>query len=103
MGTRLNRIATALVRYRFRSGARELQTLVFHARRLMRFRIILFTVFSILFQPRVFAADAAAAVRDVLLKNVAAFERGDYAATERLWAHGDEVSVFESGYPNYGW
>lgn len=48
-------------------------------------------------------ADPAAAVHEVLLQNVAAFERGDYAATERLWAHGDEVSVFESGYANYGW
>jgi len=47
--------------------------------------------------------DEVSQVRDVLLKNVAGFERGDLTAVEGLWAHGDEVTVFENGRANYGW
>ncbi len=47
--------------------------------------------------------DAASEVRDVLLKNAAGFERGDLTAIEGLWAHGDDVTVFENGRANYGW
>jgi len=70
----------------------------------MRARVALSMIMAIAASAAVaHPTDPAAAVRDVLLQNVAAFERGDYAATERLWAHGDEVSVFESGHANYGW
>src|SRR2546428_5770053 len=47
--------------------------------------------------------DGSSQVRDVLLKNVAGFERGDLTAIEGLWAHGDDVTVFENGRANYGW
>jgi ketosteroid isomerase-like protein len=47
--------------------------------------------------------DPASKVRDVLLKNAAAFERGDLATIEGLWSHGDDVVVFENGRANYGW
>ena len=42
-------------------------------------------------------------VRDVLMQNAAAFERGDMTALTRLWANDEKVTVFESGYANYGW
>ena len=62
---------------------------------------------SILFALAATVASAASSPSDtvsaVLRENAAAFERGDYAAIEKLWAHGDDVSVFESGYANYGW
>ena len=44
-----------------------------------------------------------AEVRELLGRSATAYQKGDYDATEKLWAHGDEVSVFESGYANYGW
>lgn len=42
-------------------------------------------------------------VRDVLQKNVAGFERGDFTAIEPLWTHGEDVVVIENGRANYGW
>jgi ketosteroid isomerase-like protein len=42
-------------------------------------------------------------VRAVLLGNVAAFERGDMATLNALWANDDSVTVFEQGHANYGW
>lgn len=43
------------------------------------------------------------AVREALTQNAAAFERGDMAALNRLWANDESVTVFESGHANYGW
>lgn len=43
------------------------------------------------------------AVREALTQNAAAFERGDMAALNRLWANDEAVTVFESGHANYGW
>lgn len=48
-------------------------------------------------------SDDEAAVRDVLTKNAAAFERGDMATLNKLWANDESVTVFESGHANYGW
>lgn len=48
-------------------------------------------------------SDEEAAVRDVLMQNAAAFERGDMAALNKLWASDKSVTVFESGHANYGW
>ncbi len=48
-------------------------------------------------------ASDEAAVRDTLLQNAAAFERGDMTALNKLWANDESVSVFESGHANYGW
>lgn len=44
-----------------------------------------------------------AAVREVLLRQAAAFERNDLAALSQLWAGDESVTVFENGYANYGW
>lgn len=44
-----------------------------------------------------------AAVRDVLTQNAAAFERGDLATLNRLWANDEAVLVFENGHANTGW
>jgi len=46
---------------------------------------------------------SAEEVAEVLRMNAAAFENGDLAAADRLWAHHQNVSVFESGHANYGW
>ena len=48
-------------------------------------------------------SDDEAAVRDVLMQNAAAFERGDMATLNKLWANDESVTVFESGHANYGW
>jgi len=44
-----------------------------------------------------------AAVRRVLIEDAVAFERGDIAALNRIWANDESVLVFESGHANYGW
>jgi ketosteroid isomerase-like protein len=53
------------------------------------------------------ATTAAAIANDpvaaVLLRNAQGFETGDMAMLDTLWAHDDGVTVFESGYANYGW
>jgi ketosteroid isomerase-like protein len=49
------------------------------------------------------AHDPAEHVREVLMKNATAFERGDMAALNKIWANDDSVTVFESGHANYGW
>lgn len=47
--------------------------------------------------------DGEAAVRRLLVEDAAAFERGDIAALNRIWANDESVTVFESGHANYGW
>lgn len=42
-------------------------------------------------------------VAAVLMRNAQGFETGDLAMLDTLWAHDDGVTVFESGYANYGW
>ena len=42
-------------------------------------------------------------VAAVLLHNAQGFETGDLAMLDRLWANDEGVTVFESGYANYGW
>lgn len=49
------------------------------------------------------AQDSETAVREVLSRSASAFEKGDMAALERLWANDESVTVFESGHANYGW
>jgi ketosteroid isomerase-like protein len=49
------------------------------------------------------AHDPAEHIREVLTKTAAAFERGDLAALDKLWANDESVTVFESGHANYGW
>ena len=49
------------------------------------------------------AQDPAEHVRELLARNAAAFERGDMAALDKLWANDESVTVFESGHANYGW
>lgn len=43
------------------------------------------------------------AVRKVLIDNAHAFEQGDLAILERLWANDEKLTVFEGGYINKGW
>ena len=49
------------------------------------------------------AQDSETAVREVLSRSASAFEKGDMAALEKLWANDESVTVFESGHANYGW
>src|SRR5207247_10876997 len=41
--------------------------------------------------------------RNVLRANARAFEQHDMKTLDRIWSHGDGVTVFENGYANYGW
>ena len=47
--------------------------------------------------------DEVKAVLDVLTREAVAVEKGDLAALDKIWANTEDVSVFESGYANYGW
>ena len=49
------------------------------------------------------AQQSETAVREVLSQSASAFEKGDMAALEKLWANDESVTVFESGHANYGW
>ncbi len=50
-----------------------------------------------------FVQDQSDSIRNVLMQSATAFERGDMATMEKLWAGDDSVIVFESGHANYGW
>ncbi|HQZ97548.1 MAG: nuclear transport factor 2 family protein [Chloracidobacterium sp.] len=47
--------------------------------------------------------DEVKAVTDVMMSEAAAVEKGDLAALDKIWANTEDVTVFESGYANYGW
>ena len=47
--------------------------------------------------------DEATAVQDVLLKSASGFEQKDLALLSQVWANDDSLTVYESGYANYGW
>jgi len=47
--------------------------------------------------------DEVKAVTDVLTREAVAVEKGDLAALDKIWANSEDVTVFESGYANYGW
>lgn len=49
------------------------------------------------------AHDPAEHIREVLNQNAAAFERGDMATLDKIWANDESVTVFEQGHANYGW
>ncbi len=49
------------------------------------------------------ASDPKADVANVLRSNARAFEQHDMQTLDRLWSHGDDVTVFENGHANYGW
>ena len=49
------------------------------------------------------AANPNDPVAAVLMRNAQGFETADLAMLDTLWAHDDGVTVFESGYANYGW
>ena len=49
------------------------------------------------------AASANDPVAVVLMRNAQGFETGDMAMLDTLWANDESVTVFESGYANYGW
>jgi len=44
-----------------------------------------------------------AAVRDVLMRSAASFEKNDTAEATKTWANDELLTVFESGHANYGW
>lgn len=56
-------------------------------------------------KPTTAAATAAGndPVAAVLLRNAQGFETGDLAMLNTIWANDEGVTVFESGYANYGW
>jgi ketosteroid isomerase-like protein len=43
------------------------------------------------------------AVRDIVVKNAEAFEKGDLALMNKIWADDDKVTVIEAGNFDYGW
>ena len=43
------------------------------------------------------------AVRDVLLRSAASFEKNDTAEATKVWVNDESMTVFESGHANYGW
>lgn len=47
--------------------------------------------------------DEVKAVTDVMMREAVAVEQGDLAALDKIWANTEDVTVFESGYANYGW
>lgn len=49
------------------------------------------------------ATNASDPVAAVLLRNAQGFETGDLAMLNTIWANDEGVTVFESGYANYGW
>ncbi len=42
-----------------------------------------------------------AAVRDVLLRSAASFEKNDTAEATKVWVNDESLTVFESGHANY--
>ncbi|MEW6732869.1 MAG: nuclear transport factor 2 family protein [Acidobacteriota bacterium] len=66
--------------------------------------IILLAVSSTLaHDPALHEQEEVAAVRKVLIDNARAFELGDLAKLEQLWANDKDVTVFEGGHVNKGW
>lgn len=61
--------------------------------------IIVFVVTLVLARP----ALSQEAVRQTLLANARGFATNDLHLVEEAWAHGEDVTVFESGHANYGW
>ena len=49
------------------------------------------------------AGDPATDVANLLRANARAFEQHDMKMLDKIWSHGDDVTVFENGYANYGW
>jgi ketosteroid isomerase-like protein len=49
------------------------------------------------------ASDDEKAVRDVLMRSAASFEKNDTAAATQVWVNDESLTVFESGHANYGW
>src|SRR5688500_19645698 len=49
------------------------------------------------------AQDNERSVSEVLMQSAAAFEKGDMAALEKLWANDASVGVFVSGHAEYVW
>ncbi|MGI8468232.1 MAG: nuclear transport factor 2 family protein [Pyrinomonadaceae bacterium] len=66
---------------------------------------IVLTIIGLNFYERVSARQTGEekAVTDVLRQNAAAFEKGDLATLDKIWANSEDVTVFENGYANYGW
>ena len=76
--------------------------------RLILITILLVAVTAAAHEPPKKAAATTAAnpndpVAAVLVRNAQGFETGDLKMLDTLWAHDDGVTVFESGYANYGW
>src|SRR5437016_8318229 len=49
------------------------------------------------------SADPKTDVANVLRANARGFEQHDMKTLDRIWSHGDGVTVFENGHANYGW
>ncbi len=66
--------------------------------------IVLAGIFSSSFYENVSAQTSEEKrVADVLRQNAAAFAANDLAAMDKIWSNGADVTVFESGYADYGW
>jgi ketosteroid isomerase-like protein len=48
-------------------------------------------------------ANDEAAIRDVLLRSASSFAKNDLAEATKVWANDESLTIFESGYANYGW
>ena len=71
----------------------------------MNYKFVVSLVIVLLTIPvRVWAGgDEEAKVRDVVLANAAAFERGDFDGIAKVWAHDENIVVIESGHVEVGW
>ena len=49
------------------------------------------------------AVDDRSEVEQVVRSNMTAFAAGDFATLDKLWAHDEDLQVFESGHANLGW
>lgn len=49
------------------------------------------------------AHDPTEHIKEVLNQNATAFEKGDMATLDKIWASDESVTVFEQGHANYGW
>lgn len=72
--------------------------------KLYRLLAVLVFVLSAVFAIQVVAqTNDEAAVRDVLLRSASSFAKNDLAEATKVWVNDESLTIFESGYANYGW
>ena len=67
------------------------------------FVTMLLIVVAAVVAPRTVGGEMPDEIARVLRLNAEGFEQGDFALLDSIWAHDETVTVFESGYANFGW